>query len=160
MELPFKIQTCKTGHFLPSLMCNVSSYTAFNKLAKWKCHWQDFTHLHCVCCLRICSQTPCSASYHPPALLHFAVSNAYFFAQIFERKIRTHIIHGYNVTYQGYNNPVYKAHRMLCVHITHRSALRTAKHGKFLGCFVNWFLVRFAQWDTFTPSVFAPYFLP
>ena len=67
--------------------------------------------------------TTCAHVYAGRDKPYFAVYNAHFFAQIFEGKIRMHIIHGYNeYIYHGYNNgcnnPVYNAHKNMSVHYT------------------------------------------
>ena len=54
--------------------------------------------------------TVCAISF-TSTYLYFAVYNAHFFlVQIFEGKIRVHIIHGYN--------PVYNAHETMSTHYT------------------------------------------
>ena len=57
-------------------------------------------------------------------LLYFAVHNVHLFAQIFEGKIRMHILHGYNVTYHGYNNPMYEAHKTVGAHYTQQNMVK------------------------------------
>ena len=49
---------------------------------------------------------------------YIAIYNVHIFTQIFEGKIRMHIIHGYNDCSHGHNNPMYNVHKM-CMCIIH-----------------------------------------
>ena len=87
-------------------------------------HWCDSYSFSKVllCCLNV---SP-SMKFSPDTLnhgYHILLCIMSTFAQIFEGKIRMRIIHGYN---NGYNSPVYNAHKNVGVYYTRQSMEVTA----------------------------------
>ena len=66
-------------------------------------------------------------------LTYFGMYNTYFFAQIFEGKIRMNIIHGYNDYIPWVNNPVYNVHKNMGAHYTRQNIVSAGERGRGTG---------------------------